>query len=985
MINISKEFRQELLHDRRQYEVTAEITLSDNTQLTLDNTNIIANGLTIEDAVSQDSAFQALGNCVINSATLIINNRDDAFSEYDFQNARVVIYVQLLSERIKKGTFRVDRPSYNGFSITLYLLDYMENFDRPYSTSSLNYPATLDDIVRDACTHCGVNLYTLNFPHKSFVINAVPFTESTTYRDVLKWAATIAGCFARCNVDGDLELKWFDTNALDTFMDNTDGGSFDDSTPYSTGASVDGGTFNPWNVGDVVDGGLLGEEPNLHYFTSLYSQTIAVEDTVITGVKLVVKTEVDSQTAVAEYTAGQVGYVITVTENNLITTENAQEIVTWLGAQLIGMRFRQLTITHTNDPSIEAGDVGIVFDRKGNQYPILVTRTSFKVSGKQTTVCASETVSKNTSTQYSELTKAYVQSRKELGKVKTTFEERQDELEELIESAGGLYKTEVTEQGATKIYYHNKPTLSDSDIIMLFSDVGFTVSADGGTTWYGLTVDGVLVSSILNTIGVNADWINTGELVISKTEGGVTKEMFYANVDTGIVRIVADSFSLSTGDTIQSIANSYANTKSKVFIQQPTPPYNVGDLWAQGATGDLLRCVTAKTESETYSVSDWVVASKYTDDTLAESIQQHFWFNSSGAHVSTDAQDGYEILITAGTLPDYPTAGTYILNSEKKIVASFTANSVQIGEQDSNSFQVTNRGIIGLDKNGVNLFMIDFEGGVASLEPVNVYYETVTYGTSYSSSGESKTWTTTLPEEMSAGNLARMYFTGGRTYVSPVSGYYETTFDFSISFTPGTAKDAYYNYKTQTHIVGPGGAYETDYDHRIHYVYDGDRTIEFTMRSGPTAGIDEDNYLTGFLCTPRSLLYYTDVIAPAITFGSRFSDDIYKIGGFSASFGNANKAEGYCSFAGGDHAIARYDYQTAFGSFNNCKSTYAFMIGNGDGSASAGGILNYANAFAVTFDGNIECALDTTASSGTDDGDLYALITSLGWETEVIV
>lgn len=37
------------------------------------------------------------------------------------------------------------------------------------------------------------------------------------------------------------------------------------------------------------------------------------------------------------------------------------------------------------------------------------------------------------------------------------------------------------------------------------------------------------------------------------------------------------------------------------------------------------------------------------------------------------------------------------------------------------------------------------------------------------------------------------------------------------------------------------------------------------------------------------------------------------------------------------------------------------------------------------FNGNLDTSLDTTAAVGTTDGDLYAAITALGWESEVIV
>lgn len=53
--------------------------------------------------------------------------------------------------------------------------------------------------------------------------------------------------------------------------------------------------------------------------------------------------------------------------------------------------------------------------------------------------------------------------------------------------------------------------------------------------------------------------------------------------------------------------------KAQIFVSQPTPPYNIGDLWVQGSTGDIMRCKKKKT-SGSYAASDWVKASKYTDD-----------------------------------------------------------------------------------------------------------------------------------------------------------------------------------------------------------------------------------------------------------------------------------------------------------------------------------------------------------------------------------
>jgi hypothetical protein len=63
-------------------------------------------------------------------------------------------------------------------------------------------------------------------------------------------------------------------------------------------------------------------------------------------------------------------------------------------------------------------------------------------------------------------------------------------------------------------------------------------------------------------------------------------------------------------------AQDTADGKRRVFTATPFPPYDMGDLWVQGTSGDLMRCQTAR-GSGSYVASDWVKAVKYTDDTLA--------------------------------------------------------------------------------------------------------------------------------------------------------------------------------------------------------------------------------------------------------------------------------------------------------------------------------------------------------------------------------
>jgi hypothetical protein len=63
-------------------------------------------------------------------------------------------------------------------------------------------------------------------------------------------------------------------------------------------------------------------------------------------------------------------------------------------------------------------------------------------------------------------------------------------------------------------------------------------------------------------------------------------------------------------------AKDTADGKRRVFVNTPYPPYDIGDLWVQGASGDIMRCSYSR-QTGSYVASDWVKASKYTDDSAA--------------------------------------------------------------------------------------------------------------------------------------------------------------------------------------------------------------------------------------------------------------------------------------------------------------------------------------------------------------------------------
>ena len=77
--------------------------------------------------------------------------------------------------------------------------------------------------------------------------------------------------------------------------------------------------------------------------------------------------------------------------------------------------------------------------------------------------------------------------------------------------------------------------------------------------------------------------------------------------DTDVTKALADAKN----------AQDTADGKRRVFVVEPTPPYDVGDVWMQGADGDILRCQTKKIEGQSYAAADWVKGSKYTNDDKA--------------------------------------------------------------------------------------------------------------------------------------------------------------------------------------------------------------------------------------------------------------------------------------------------------------------------------------------------------------------------------
>lgn len=500
-----------------------DLTLKDGTVLSLTNHELWNKGFQFEDAVSGESEFE-IGSVIVNQCVISINNIYDDFTEYNFDGAEAVCYLgmqisETQLEKIRICTMTVvEAPYQNSSVITLTCYDNASKFDRDYSDSTLKYPATRSQIIRDACTVCGVTLGTPSFYGEDFVVSERPADEALTFRQVLSWTAQLGCQWIRCNAYGQLCVGWYD--------------------------------LTPKTFGKI---------------SSTNGLTINIDQVVITGVRVAEYSEDQADDEVNEYLYGKEGYVLSITGNRLITKGTGKEAVSRIGQKCVGMSFWPFSGSELMDIGLEAGDAVKITDRKGKNYQSYVTVTTLKPGEYQSVACNAKSAARNSAKRYSELTQAYVSQRRQAAKEKTQWENELEGLSKRLNESPGLYTTEEEDSDGGKIFYwHNKSNLKDSDIIWKMTAEACGVSTDGGKTWNtGLSVDGRLITKIMSTIGLNFSWGVGGELVIKDRSG---KETVYMNAETGEVRICATSFTLQ-GETVDDIAKDLANKALEDFIQ----------------------------------------------------------------------------------------------------------------------------------------------------------------------------------------------------------------------------------------------------------------------------------------------------------------------------------------------------------------------------------------------------------------------------------
>ena len=558
MRNLSTEFKEQQNSGNRNYLKYADFTFTDGSTLSITDKDLWSNGFKFEDAVSQSGSFD-IGAAIVNKLTLQINNFSGKYTDYIWDGARVVCHIGLeLSagiEKIRICTMKVtDAPYQNTAIISLTCEDSMRLFDRDYSESKLTYPATRLQIIQDACNVCGVTLQSTRFDNDDFVIQNRPDDSSITFRQVIAWMAQMGCQWAKTDAYGRLCIGWYEKES---------------NIPANI-TSKDTSGFTPW----------------------LY-------DLEITGVKVTEYSSNSSESNAKTYQSGDEGYIIDISENKLIQPGTGQTICSIIAERCVGLKFRPFTTSALTDIALEAGDAITITDRNGEEHKSYLTSLTLNPGTFEQLECSAKSVSRNKQKQYTLNQQAQSEYRKSLRDERTSREKALEELSQRLAESSGTYTTVETQPDGSNIYYlHNKPQLSDSDIVWKMTAEAWAVSTDGGQHWNGgMTVDGDVIARILTATGVNADWIKTGALVVRDNSGNI---IFSADItkhqlimDGSSIRIGAsplDGLLNSMQGQIDGNINTWTGTSVPTLSNYPANEWlddtemskHVGDIYYDG-------------------------------------------------------------------------------------------------------------------------------------------------------------------------------------------------------------------------------------------------------------------------------------------------------------------------------------------------------------------------------------------------------------------
>ena len=402
MISASQEFIQ-ALNDNHNFKVRINATLTDGTQLIIQNPNIRMDSLSFEKAVSGDSTFD-IGSFIVGKLSLTLNNIPGTYNGMDFDGAVLTLSFannlsgalypsntlypgtnlypgQITTQYVQIGTYTVvDTDGQNGAWISLVAYDNANKFLAPLSGANVTFPTTASSLVSAICSYVGVSVSTIPSALASITIPALGDGLTPNCLQAIAWCAMLCGKNATINPIGQLVFTWYDTATLASVRSDVE--------------------TNGWDDADLSA---------IHEMTGLIDVRTTVEDVTITGVTVTYQ-NTDGEDVTTPI-SGSSGYVINVAENAFVNENNVTAVLTNLTSALVGMTFRPFDITMMPNPLWEPGDIVYFHNRKGQYFLSVLTSMSLPMGNHMTVLCGAEAPVKQSAMDYSATTRVIQQTR----------------------------------------------------------------------------------------------------------------------------------------------------------------------------------------------------------------------------------------------------------------------------------------------------------------------------------------------------------------------------------------------------------------------------------------------------------------------------------------------------------------------------------------------------------------------------------------------
>jgi phage-related protein len=189
------------------------------------------------------------------------------------------------------------------------------------------------------------------------------------------------------------------------------------------------------------------------------------------------------------------------------------------------------------------------------------------------------------------------------------------------------------------------------------------------TTWYYSGVPTLSNSPAKDWTTNDLKTSHVGDLYYDKATGYTYRFNYENNVYAWGQIIDSD---LTEALALANSASDTADSKRRIFTAQPTPPYDNGDLWFNNQ--EIYICQISKGEAETYANNDFIIATKYTDDTLATQVGDNLEVVRGTVTTIKESVDAFKI--------DIETTVKSIDDLQQETIESFERMSYTFGTKD---------------------------------------------------------------------------------------------------------------------------------------------------------------------------------------------------------------------------------------------------------------------------------------------------------------